>query len=262
MFDSWAAGDNYETYMGRWSRQIAAEFLRWLAPAEGLDWLEIGCGSGALTSAILNSCAPASLLATDNSSDFVAHAKAHLSGTRAEFRVADAQALPLQDGTVDVVASALVLNFVPDKVAALVEMQRVLRSDGLLSLYVWDYPGGGIGFIDAFWKAAAQLDPAAAELDEGKRFPFCTAEGLAALCGEAGLKDVDVAAIEIMSEFPDFEAFWHPFTLGAGPAPGYCMNLDEDRRADLKSLLAEMVGQQGPVRLPARAWALRTRKAG
>ncbi len=64
----------------------------------------------------------------------------------------------------DVVSSALVLNFIPDKAAALTEMQRVLRPGGLLSFYVWDYPGGGIGFIDEFWKSATAIDPKAAEL--------------------------------------------------------------------------------------------------
>jgi hypothetical protein len=72
------------------------------------------------------------------------------------------------------------------------------------------YPGSGIGFIDAFWRAASQLDPAAADLDEGRRFPFCTVDGLAALCGEVGLEGVDSAAIETVREFPDFEAFWQP----------------------------------------------------
>ncbi|MEZ5872040.1 MAG: class I SAM-dependent methyltransferase [Nitratireductor sp.] len=260
-YDAWSAGQSYEHYMGRWSRLIARQYLDWCEPPANADWLEIGCGTGALTHEVLARCEPASILATDPSSDFVTYARQEIRDPRARFATAVAQDLPAMDASVDMVASALVLNFVPDKVAALIEMQRALRRDGLLSFYVWDYPGAGVGFIDAFWKAASQLDPTAAELDEGRRFPFCTADGLAALCGEAGLEGVEVAAVEIISEFPDFEAFWHPFTLGAGPAPGYCMNLSEDRRAALKSLLAETVGQQGPVRLPARAWAVKARKA-
>lgn len=260
--DRWSAGQSYEHYMGRWSRKIAARYLDWLAAPAGADWLEIGCGTGALTGEVLARCAPASVLATDPSADFVAHAEREIRDPRARFATAAAQDLPAADASMGVVASALVLNFVPDKPAALAEMQRVLQPGGLLSFYVWDYPGGGIGFIDAFWKAAAQLDPAAAELDEGRRFPFCSAEGLAALCGEAGLEGADIAAIEITSRFADFEAFWHPFTLGAGPAPGYCMSLPQQRRAALKSLLSGTVGRQGPVHLPARAWAVKALKAG
>jgi len=52
--DAWNAGDSYDAYMGRWSRQIAAKFLDWLDMEEKLDWLEVGCGTGALSESILN----------------------------------------------------------------------------------------------------------------------------------------------------------------------------------------------------------------
>lgn len=215
-FDSWSAGKSYEHYMGRWSRKVAAEFLGWLAPPLGADWIKAGCGSGALTTAILSRCAPTSVLATDQSEDFAAFARQSVTDPRARFSTADAQALPVGDATVDVAVSALVLNFVPDKAQALREMQRVLRPGGLLSFYVWDYPGGGIGFIDAFWNAAAELDPSAAGLDERRRFPFCTQDGLSQIYEEAGIAGCTVEAIETTTEFEDFDAFWHPFTLGAG----------------------------------------------
>ena len=259
-FDSWSAGQSYEHYMGRWSRKVAAEFLRWLSPPADADWLEIGCGTGALTKAILNSAAPSSILATDQSSDFVAHAKSSTHDSRTEFKVAKAQELPCPDSSIDIVTSALVLNFIPDKRTALEEMLRVLRPDGLLSFYVWDYPGGGMEFIDAFWKAAAEVDPAAAELDESARFPFCTKAGLGQLCTDVGLRDVDISAIETETEFPDFEAFWHPFTLGAGPAPGYCMSLPEIDRIKLKDHLATTLGTDGPIVLKARAWGVKAPK--
>ena len=260
-FDAWSMGQSYEHYMGRWSRKIAAEFLTWLDAPDGADWLEIGCGTGALTSAILQGNEPKSILATDASEDFVNHARAAIDDPRVRFQTADAQNLPGANATVDIVTSALVFNFIPDKLAALADMQRVLRPGGTLSFYVWDYPGGGVGFIDAFWKAAATLDPKAAELDEGKRFPFCTTEGLADLCARAGIADPTIAPLEITTEFPDFEAFWKPFTLGAGPAPGYCMSLSEDQRAALKSHLSEELDKGGPIRLSARAWAVKAKVA-
>lgn len=259
-FDAWTAGQSYDHYMGRWSRLVAERFLGWLdAPADA-DWLELGCGTGALTSAVLRHCSPKSILATDASADFIAHARQVIQDPRASFRTAVAEALPAGDSSVDVVTSALVLNFVPDRRAGLAEMRRVLRPGGLLSFYVWDYPGGGVGFIDAFWKAAASLDPTAAELDEGLRFPFCTQDGLAALCAEAGIAPPEIVAIEIETEFPDFEAFWRPFTLGAGPAPGYCLSLPEDRRMALKALLQRRLGHDGPLPLKARAWAVKARQ--
>jgi len=257
--DSWSAGRSYDHYMGRWSRKIAAEYLTWLNPEKASDWLEIGCGTGALTSAILQNCAPFSVLATDASEDFVHHVREIIKHPKVEFKAAPAQALPAEDNSIDIVTSALVLNFVPDRTAALKEMQRVLKPGGMLSFYIWDYPGGGIGFIDAFWKAAATLDPKAAALDEGARFPYCTADGMAKLCAEAGLPDPDIAPIEIATEFPDFEAFWHPFTLGAGPAPGYCGSLTEEQQQALKTRLYEELDDGGPVRLKAKAWAVKLR---
>ncbi len=256
--DAWSAGQSYDHYMGRWSRLIAAEFLAWLNAQKGADWADIGCGTGALSRTILDVADPASVTGIDPSEGFVAHATQEIADPRAAFKVGDAQALPFADNSVDVTVSALALNFVPDKAKALREMQRITRPGGIISFYVWDYPGGGMGFIDAFWKAAASLDPAARELDEADRFPFCTPDGLGELCNAAGLTDAVVRPIEVDTVFPDFEAFWHPFTLGAGPAPGYCMSLPEDTREKLKSKLMEMLGSKGEVRLPARAWAVRS----
>src|SRR5688572_26803376 len=156
-FDAWSAGQNYEHYMGRWSRQMAAEFLQWLAPPRRANWLEIGCGTGALTAAIISDGHPKSILAIEPSKDFLAYARSMVSDKRISFEIADAAKLPAADATIDIVTSALVLNFIPDRPAALAEMKRVLKPDGLLSFYVWDYPGGGMGFIDAFWRAAAEI---------------------------------------------------------------------------------------------------------
>ena len=155
--------------------------------------------------------------------------------------------MPLEDASVEVAASALAINFVPDRVQALREMQRVTKPGGLVSFYVWDYPGGGMGFMRAFWNAAIALDPKAEELAEGRRFPFCTPDGLTALAAEAGWGAATVDKIEIEARFGSFEDLWQPFTLGAGPAPGYCVNLPEDKRAALKQRLMDDVGGPGPV---------------
>ena len=222
--DAWQAGDNYDSYMGRWSRQIAPRFLDWLDAPSGLDWFEVGCGTGALSVAILARCRPKSLISIDQSEGFVASARANVPDVRVEFQVGDAQALPAASGSKDVIVSALVLNFIPDKNKALSEMKRVARIAAIVGFYVWDYPGGGIEFMRAFWRAATSLDPKALDLTEDRRFPFCTPDGLTDLAKRAGLTSVDCSPIEIPTVFKDFEDYWHPFTLGAGPAPGYCMS--------------------------------------
>src|SRR4030042_658485 len=160
--DAWSAGDSYDAYMGRWSRKMAVRFLDWLNPAHNLDWLDVGCGTGALSSTILNRCNPRSLIGIEQSAGFVATAQRNVNDERARFEVGDAQKLPLDDQSRDIVASALVLNFVPDIPKALSEMKRVVRSSGTVAFYVWDYPGGGMGVMRAFWDAAIALDPAVA----------------------------------------------------------------------------------------------------
>ncbi len=254
--DAWSAGRSYDEYMGRWSGAVAGAFLEWLDLPAGLDWLDVGCGTGALSAAVIERCAPDSLIGIDPSDGFVRHAAGIVTDPRARFEVGTAEHLPAAGDTVDVVTSALAYNFVPDRIAALREFRRVTRPGGTVSFYVWDYPGGGVGFIDAFWKAAAALDAAAGGLDEAVRFPFCTAGSLEDEVESAGYSDVEVVALEVPTRFADFEAFWHPFTLGAGPAPGYLASLSTDAGERLRRLLRDQLGG-GVVELTARAWAVR-----
>jgi SAM-dependent methyltransferase len=257
--DAWKAGDSYEAYMGRWSRKVAPLFLDWLGAPSGCDWLDVGCGTGALSDAVLARGEPRSLVSIDPSEAFVATARARLPDSRAAFRVGDAQALPVEDSSRDVIVSALVLNFVTDRVKALAEARRVARRGGVIGFYVWDYPGGGVEFMRAFWTAAVALNPAAAELSEDRRFPFCTPDNLARLANDAGLRGVKATAIEVPTVFQDFDDFWQPFTLGTGPAPGYCMALAPEARQQLRETLREQLAPStaSPISLTARAWALK-----
>ena len=257
--DAWQAGDRYESYMGRWSRQVAPRFLDFVGAGAGLDWLEVGCGTGALSSTILARCNPKSLIGIDQSEGFVATARNAITDQRATFQVGDAQSLPLDANSRDIAASALVLNFVPDKDKALREMQRVVRPGGTIGFYVWDYPGGGMEIMRTFWTAAAALDPAALDLTEDRRFPFCTPDGLTALAKDAGLTNVDCAPIEVPTVFRDFDDYWQPFTLGAGPAPGYCVSLAPEARERLHDRLSDSLPRRddGSIALNARAWALK-----
>jgi SAM-dependent methyltransferase len=257
--DAWQAGDNYDLYMGRWSRQVAPRFLDWFGAPVGKDWLEVGCGTGALSAAILAQCQPKSLLAVEPSQGFIDQARRNVPDTRASFQVGDARALPADDASRDAIASALVLNFVPDRARALAEMKRVARPGATIGFYVWDYPGGGMGLMRAFWDAATALDPAASDLKEDKRFPFCTRDGLTDLVRQAGLNAVEATALEVPTTFKDFDDYWKPFTLGAGPAPGYCTSLAPDARERLRRKLEADLPRaaDGSIPLKARAWAVK-----
>jgi SAM-dependent methyltransferase len=255
--DAWEKGDPYERYIGRWSRRIAPLFLSWLDLPPGRRWLDVGCGTGALCASIVEQCSPSSVTGVEPSEGFLETARARLAGS-VSFHRGDAMALPLESASVDVVVSGLVLNFVPDPHAALIEMSRVAGYDGTIAAYVWDY-AGKMELIRAFWDAAVALDPGAAQLDEGKRFPLCNPEALTKLFVGAGLVNVEVKIIDVATGFVDFEDFWQPFLGGQGPAPAYLMSLDASTRARLKDRLQESIRPQADrsIHLIARAWAIR-----
>jgi SAM-dependent methyltransferase len=256
--DSWAGGNGYEGYVGRWSRLVAPEFLAWLAPPPAGRWLDIGCGTGVLTETALVAAAPTTVVGVDPSEDFLRHAAARVRDPRASFRLGNAQALPVEDGAVDVVVSGLMLNFVPDRTAALREMRRVARHGATVAAYVWDYTGG-MQLMRHFWDAAIARDPAAASASEGARFDFCRPGPLRALFAGAGLRDVDVAPIVVPTVFADFDDYWAPFLHASAPAPAYARALGEDDRAALREALRQRlpVREDGSIPLTARAWAVR-----
>ena len=110
--DTWSSGDAYEPYVGRWSRLVAREFLGWLDAPDDLRWLDVGCGTGALTETIVSRCSPDAVVGVEQSEEYLAYARARVTDPRVSFRAGDAQTLPVKDGEHDAVVSGLVLNFV------------------------------------------------------------------------------------------------------------------------------------------------------
>jgi SAM-dependent methyltransferase len=259
--ERWASGEPYEAYVGRWSRRVTPEFLAWLGTSAGADWLDVGCGTGALTATILATRAPRRVVGIDRSAGFLDLARQQLAGTQAELREADALRLPFPAAAFDAVVSGLVLNFVPDPAQAVAEMARVVRPGGAVAIYVWDY-AEGMELMRRFWEAAAALDPRAAELDEGRRFPLCRPEALRGLLEDAGLAAVATRAIDVPTVFRDFDDYWTPFLGGQGPAPAYCVTLaDSTRTALAQRLRASLpIRPDGSIHLTARAWAVRGRR--
>jgi SAM-dependent methyltransferase len=254
--DTWERGDPYEDYVGRWSRRVAPEFLALLGIPAGRRWLDVGCGTGALCAAIVDHCAPSSVIGIEPSEGFLKTARVNLAG-RASIRPGSATAIPVDDDEVDVVVSGLVLNFILDPRAALAEMVRVAASGATLGAYVWDY-SGKMELMRYFWDAAVELDPDAVRLDEGARFPLCRPEPLLDLVSGSGLDRTAVTAIDIPTPFVSFEDYWRPFLGGQGPAPAYAMSLDEGARTSLRERLRSCIPVQpdGSLALSARAWAV------
>jgi SAM-dependent methyltransferase len=255
--DSWTSGDAYQRFMGRWSPFLAELFVPWLAVPAGRDWLDVGCGTGALTRTILSQAAPAKVVGVDPSEAFVNFARQNIGDPRVQFKVGGAQELPVEDASFDVAAAGLVLNFVPDPAAALAEIKRAVRPGGRMGAYVWDY-SEGMRMIRVFFDAATALVPAAAEVDEGLRFTLARPGALAQLFNAAGLHHVQTRALEFTMQFLDFNDYWDPFKGGVGPAPTYLASLPPEKQAALEAEVRRRlpIAADGSIQLAARAWAV------
>lgn len=258
--DTWERGSPYERYIGRWSRRVAPLFLSWLNLGPGKRWVDVGCGTGALSAAILDNCAPVEVVGVEPSEGFLKLAVQNLNG-RAHLLPGSAESISLPDAAADVVVSGLVLNFVRDVQSALREMARVVCADGTVAAYVWDY-ADKMEVLRIFWDEAVILNPSARDLHEGLRFPICNPPALRAAFEDAGFNEVQVSPIDLTANFAGFDDFWEPFLGGQGPAPAYATSLSEDRRSMLRDALKArlLTNREGPFSLQARAWAVRGKK--
>jgi SAM-dependent methyltransferase len=256
--DKWTAGATYEEFMGRWSRQLAPRFVSWLSVRPAANWLDVGCGTGALADAICAGAHPASVVACDPSEAFIEYARRRQVDPRVSFVLGGIERLPARPGGFDSVASLLALNFFPNPEDAIQEMRRLTAMDGVVSACVWDY-AGRMEFLRRFWDSAAAADPGATGLDEGRRFPICRPNALESLFRDAGLVDVVSDSIEIPTRFATFADFWKPFLGGTGPAPAYVASLDSPQREALATSLERSLPREpdGAISLVARAWVVR-----
>lgn len=256
--DRWRDAAAYDRFMGRWSRLLGLEFVTWLRLPPAASWLEIGCGTGSLTTAILETARPASVTACDTAEDYVRYCAENLRYDNLEVVAATIDALPRRARGYDAVVSSLVLNFLPDPVAALARMREACAPGGCVAACVWDY-SEGMEFLRLFWEAAVALDPRAEAQHEGVRFPLCQSGPLRTAFLEAGLDGVVVEALTIRTRFADFDDYWTPFVNGPGPAPAYVASLPESHREELAGRLRALLPRTGSgrIELQARAWAAR-----
>jgi SAM-dependent methyltransferase len=256
--DRWAKANAYEAFMGRWGRRVAESFVHWLGAEPGLSWLDVGCGTGALTSVICHLADPRRVVACDPAAPFVEHMQHQLADPRVTVVVAGDGDLPANPSGFDRVVSSLVLNFLPDPRRSVEAMRGRARPGGVVAATVWDY-AGRMEFLRVFWDEVIALDPAARELDEGARFPVCRPDALESVFDDAGMRDVRTDAVEVPTRFESFADYWEPFLGGTGPAPSYIASLSEGRRTALRDRLERRLspgGGQG-IELTARAWVVR-----
>lgn len=137
-------GASYERMMGTWSRLAGGIFLDWLAPPNGLRWVDVGCGNGAFTELLVELCAPTEVQGIDPSEQQLAFARTRLAAHAAQFSQGSATALPFAERKFDAAVMALVIFFVREPAKGVAEMVRVTRQGGTVSAYAWDVLGGGL----------------------------------------------------------------------------------------------------------------------
>ena len=251
------AADDYERFMGRWSRALGEKFLPWLGVDKGARWLDVGCGTGAFSELVLRRCAPAALAGIDPSPEQVDYVGKLLPGHR--FEVADATAMPFDDNTFDVVASALVLHFIPDRAKAFAEMKRVLRPGGVVAGYTWkrtqttDFAAYAPALHGAERVGGAAL--------RSPVVPEGSVDGMRAALEAAGFAEAEAIEIEVTQTYASFEEYWEIQTLAFSPPGKTIAKLDDAQRARLRDLLrATLAAADGTITYPAIAIAGKARK--
>jgi SAM-dependent methyltransferase len=246
------SGDAYDLFMGRYSQELAPVFADFAGIEPGLTALDVGCGSGVLTEELARRLDPEHVAAVDPS-PLVEACAARVPG--ADVRGGAAEELPFPEASFDAALAQLVIHFLDDPVVGVGEMRRVVRPGGLVAACSWDFPA--MQLLRTFWDSVRHLDPAA----PSETLPYATLDGLGKLGDAAGLEDVDTAALEVSSEYENFDELWDSFLLGVGPAGQYCVSLDPEKQAAVRDEYRRRIGDpSGSFALTATAWAVRGRR--
>jgi len=243
------SADAYGRFMGRFSAPLAEAFLDVVGVSEGQRALDVGCGSGVLTTALVERLGVQRVSAVDPSRAFVEAVREKYPSM--DVRGSTAEALEFGDETFDLVLSQLVVHFMTDPVAGLRQMARVAVRGGIVGANVWDHAGES-GPLAVFWSAVRLLDPQAR--DES-RLPGVSEGGLAQLFVDAGLTVASSTALTVSVDHVDFDEWWQPFTLGVGPAGTYVAALDDAGRDRLRETCRAML-PAWPFATRATAWTV------
>jgi len=229
-------GKAYERMMGRWSRLAGDQFLDWIETPKGLRWIDVGCGNGAFTEALIARTSPTAVTGIDPSEGQIAYARTRPGTAMAQFQTGGAQSLPFPDNSFDAASMALVIAFVDDAAKAAAEMARVVRPGGLVATYMWAFPDGfPLRWLGTAMKSLG-LDPvtppntAAANLENLTRY-----------WQQAGLQSIETRVIRIQIAYTDFDDFWQSATAPVGPSGKATSDLSPELREQLKSRLREQL---------------------
>ena len=243
------SGDAYDNFMGRYSRELAPAFADFGSVEQGQTAVDVGCGSGVLTEELARRLGPEAVAAADPS-PLVEAAAARVPG--ADVRKAAAEDLPWPDGSFDAALAQLVLHFLEDPAAGLIEMRRVVRPGGVVAACTWNFPK--MRLVRTFWDAARTVVPSAPP----ESLEMDSLEELAGLGREAGLDEVVAVPLEVSARYESFDELWESFQHGVGPAGDFRASLSPELREAVRDEYRRRLGEPtGGFTLAAEAWAVR-----
>lgn len=243
------AGETYDSFMGRYSVGLADLFADAAGVVAGDTALDVGCGPGALTGALVARLGADAVSACDPSPSFRDACAARHPGV--VVKLGRAEAVPFETDSVDHAMAQLVLHFVSDPQQAAREMARVVRPGGTVSACVWDFDDG-MELLRGFWDAALSIDPGAP--DEARTLRFGRPHEIADLFASVGIDGIVESTLNVSSTYASFDELWNGFLAGVGPAGSYCLSLTPDHRDALRAALSARFGSpNGPFTLAALA---------
>jgi ubiquinone/menaquinone biosynthesis C-methylase UbiE len=176
--------------------KLVAERAAALAPRR---ILETAAGTGVVTEALHRALPAAEIVATDLNPPMLEQASRRVQSPHVRFEIADAQALPFDDGSFDLVVCQFGIMFVPDKVRGNAEARRVLGDGGHYLLVIWDHVERNAATA-LVGRAVAELIPGeAGRFYERVPFRYHDRVGIEADLKAAGFARVDVETIELRS---------------------------------------------------------------
>jgi len=252
----------YESYMGRWSAELAPHFLRFACREEPETMVDVGCGTGTLIRAASVSFARARLVGLDPSLPYLVHAKTKTESPRAEFLAGRSEALPFADGTFDHCLSLLVLQEIEDRSHAIGEMSRVTCRNGIVAGCQWDF-GEGMPVIGAVRDAIKAIAPALYEsTTTGTGRAFTSLGELDQYWSSVGLEDVETARLAVTLSYANFREFWLPLLSGSTPLTAVVASLPSNARKAVRERLKLAISNgshDSSFSLTAHAFAIRGR---
>ncbi len=251
----------YGRFMGRWSARLAPSFLRFAELRDGQHVLDVGCGTGSLSRAVVSSGATVEVTGIDPTPAYLSFAREAVQHPRAQFKAGAAESLSFPDGAFDAALALLVLQDFADPRQAVREMARVTRRGGVVATCLWDFKGG-LPMLSLLWQAAEAVAPEAVshQREQNPPPPPTTLSDLQALWRSCGLADTRTAILDLSMEFSSFDDYWQPFLGGSTPTSAFAAALDTQTGGALARMLRDKlpgVRPDGSFVIPARAWAVK-----